>query len=412
MLLPVIPENPKNKRGYYRVGNVDTYSKLEAFKLAHATKQQVEYIFNDDVYSSCDWTKEPTASIDELYRQRAEQLRQKYDYIVLLYSGGADSHNMLMTFLTNNIHIDEIMQYVHQEGPGSSTDFGNSEINLVAYPTTQKLLNEYKVKGTKHRVVDYTKTVVDLPNLLTEDDIMYRARRWLSPNSIARGFITETFPEYKKMSQEGKKICFVWAIDKPCISGLFDPVTEKYHYAAMFPERGAGIGMELNFETESWKTDELFYWTPDLPEIVIKQCHMLINYVKTQPLDSSAFSAYQKRLPGTTIMEQYTVGHIKSENKFKFLHIDHAHRVLYRYWNIDTYTAGKSFSGIINHRDHWIWRNKNQFKVADLFLSVAKKMQNMPGWNGINNGMKDVHSRFYPLESIGPLSNYQKYIFC
>ena len=38
-----------------------------------------------------------------------------FDYIVLIYSGGVDSHTVLETFLKNNIHINEICSFGNPE---------------------------------------------------------------------------------------------------------------------------------------------------------------------------------------------------------------------------------------------------------------------------------------------------------
>ena len=97
--------------GYYQVGNYRTFSKLEAIEIEQATGETVHWNFNDEVYSCYDWTKEPepNTSISEFYRRRAQQLRDKYEYLVLMYSGGPDSQVILDTCLGNNIHIDEIV---------------------------------------------------------------------------------------------------------------------------------------------------------------------------------------------------------------------------------------------------------------------------------------------------------------
>ena len=70
------------------------------------------FCFNETVFKLIDWTVEPSQSLKELYVERCQQLRDKYDYLILSYSGGADSHEILYTFLENNIFIDEI-QVVH-----------------------------------------------------------------------------------------------------------------------------------------------------------------------------------------------------------------------------------------------------------------------------------------------------------
>ena len=63
------------------------------------------------MFSKCDWTTEPEPGVplSEYYRRRAQQIRDKYDYVVLLYSGGPDSNNILHAFVHNGIKIDEIV---------------------------------------------------------------------------------------------------------------------------------------------------------------------------------------------------------------------------------------------------------------------------------------------------------------
>jgi hypothetical protein len=95
------------KHGYYLVHGIKTLSKFEAWKLSGGDIDCVRFIFNDDVFEKEDWTEEPTEDIYELYAQRAIQLRKDYDYLVLMYSGGIDSHVMLKTFLENSIQIEK-----------------------------------------------------------------------------------------------------------------------------------------------------------------------------------------------------------------------------------------------------------------------------------------------------------------
>ena len=70
------------------------------------------YCFNEPTFKLIDWTVEPPQTLKQLYTERCQQLRDKYEYLILSYSGGADSHEILYTFFENDIFIDEI-QVVH-----------------------------------------------------------------------------------------------------------------------------------------------------------------------------------------------------------------------------------------------------------------------------------------------------------
>lgn len=102
-----------NHKGLYKVGNKAFTNKLEACLALNNIPgdHQIHWDYHDDVYKRAQWLHEPPVSIDELYKQRAIQLREQYDHLVLFYSGGADSHTILQTFINNNIKIDEVFVY-------------------------------------------------------------------------------------------------------------------------------------------------------------------------------------------------------------------------------------------------------------------------------------------------------------
>ena len=146
------------KYGYYLVHGIKTLSKFEAWKLSGGDMANIKFIFNDDVFEKEDWTAEPAEDIYELYAQRAIQLRKDYDYLVLMYSGGIDSHVMLKTFLENNIQIDEICTFSNTDVE-EKTGKLNQEVFNKAIPFVQTL--DLKKLGTKFRHIDIGKLVID-----------------------------------------------------------------------------------------------------------------------------------------------------------------------------------------------------------------------------------------------------------
>ena len=90
-----IEQNPK--LGYYTVGSEKFFSKPLALTRATETNQFPEWNFSNEIFGAQDWTITPAINIRELYRIRAQQLRDQYDYIRLEFSGGGDSN-----FFRNN----------------------------------------------------------------------------------------------------------------------------------------------------------------------------------------------------------------------------------------------------------------------------------------------------------------------
>jgi len=94
---------------------------------------KIHWDFNKKVFSLYDWTKEPVEDVNYFYDKRVKELRQQYDYIIFFYSGGYDSHNILKTFIDNNIHIDEIIKCIPRKDIMNEENGGLSPLSLTQY---------------------------------------------------------------------------------------------------------------------------------------------------------------------------------------------------------------------------------------------------------------------------------------
>ena len=93
----------------YKVGNNFFNNFYLATHNSMTTGNKVEFYCYNQLYSNYDWSVEPVESFDELMLQRALELREQYDRLILLWSGGTDSHTIYNVFAKNRIHIDEII---------------------------------------------------------------------------------------------------------------------------------------------------------------------------------------------------------------------------------------------------------------------------------------------------------------
>src|SRR5262245_7733265 len=104
---------PLQEFGYYLYKGQVFFNKYDAFERALAAGDfapAIEFRFHmPDQLGDC--TVEPEPSLADLYRARALRLRDQYDYLILMYSGGADATQVLMTFLNNGIHLDEVCTF-------------------------------------------------------------------------------------------------------------------------------------------------------------------------------------------------------------------------------------------------------------------------------------------------------------
>jgi hypothetical protein len=101
--------------GYYEYNNKRFYDRASAFDemlIDENYYASIQFRFGENTFQKINWEQEVTTSIDFLYRERAQFLRDKYKYLILSFSGGSDSTQILQTFLKHKIFIDEI-QIVH-----------------------------------------------------------------------------------------------------------------------------------------------------------------------------------------------------------------------------------------------------------------------------------------------------------
>ena len=87
------------------------HSKMQAYLAAKSDWSSVHFNLYDNVFTKYDWTQRPDIDIEDMYDRRIIQLREKYDYIRIGYSGGTDSTAMLRAAHRTGVHVDEIFVY-------------------------------------------------------------------------------------------------------------------------------------------------------------------------------------------------------------------------------------------------------------------------------------------------------------
>lgn len=377
----------QDRLGYYRVGDLKFYSKLEAIEMHVKTGTHPHWDFNEAVFTSYDWTQEPAEDILELYRQRAVQLREKYDHIVLMYSGGADSTTVLESFVNNNIHVDEVASYINYEATGDRDNYLNAEIFRVSVNKIDQLKEKYP--WLKYRLIDLTDLTLDLfGQHQTRFDWIYSMNMFFNPNAAARDQLALKIKEWADIIHAGKRFCIVWAHDKPRIQHENGVWTFRF---IDLIDNGPTV---KSISGQNPYADELFYWSPDLPKIVIKQCHLIKNYLSTDQVKDLPFVSLEKSdLAYRTI------------NGVRYWLSNHGvHRLIYPNWDIHTFSNGKPSSIIFSDRDFWFYNIENQNHLKKNWaVGLDKLWKMLPDYwkndpNDINHGLKACWSRNYYLE--------------
>ena len=150
------------KLGYYTVGGIEFDSKIRALTYANQIKVHPQWHFNDSEYDTYNWSIEPAASLDDLYDRRARQLREQYDYLILSYSGGADSHNILISFIRQGLHLDEIVVNTMEKGNKRSTIISKSNIKAENAAAEHELQTMPRLKEAARLIPNTKITICDL----------------------------------------------------------------------------------------------------------------------------------------------------------------------------------------------------------------------------------------------------------
>jgi hypothetical protein len=379
----------QNRLGCYRIGDQTFYSKLSAIEAHTRTGHHPHWDFNEEVFGACDWTQEPVESLDDLYRQRAQQLRDNYDYIVLAYSGGADSHNVLHTFLKNDIKLDEVVSYTNYDATGNTESWMNAEIFRVAAPHIDHIKQNYP--WLKYRLIDQTQLILDyFGDQHNKYRWIYENNMCISPNNTIKSNLPLLIKDYRDIIESGKRFCMLVGMDKPRI------FHEHGRYSFRFLDMIDISGNVSSMAGLKPYTDEMFYWTPDLPAIVIKQSHVILKYLKQDPVSQLPYVSTEKSDLA-----------YRTENNVKYWLSNHGvHALIYSHWNPDTFSIGKSPSPILTPRDRWFFNIESTNSVHENWQAGLQRLwELLPNYwrndpDSISAGVKGCWSRDYYLEKL------------
>lgn len=271
--------------GRYCVGGLRFINKYDALVFATQTNQPVTWDFNDAVFSCFDWTIPVTESIDELYRQRAQQIRDKYDYVSLFFSGGLDSTNVLHAFIDNDIQLDEVVMFkprYYSYDPNNTTTGGNlySELDFAATPHLQKYADGKRIKIRTIYFEDALDALLKNNAYVSQ----FHKLNWLTPTALARVAMAVTDLEWRGLYDAGKNVAHIQGIDRPILTKTDDGYSFSFKdYVNTFVFEPAETN-ETSEKIKAHQHHEFFYWTPDMPKLAIKQAQLTKQAWMSNPI--------------------------------------------------------------------------------------------------------------------------------
>jgi len=328
----------KKKLGWYEVKGTVYSNKYHALEQC-GPGEWPKWNFHDEAYSQEPWHVEPKEDLYELYRQRAMQIRLKYQNVILYYSGGIDSHAILNTFIEAKIPLDGI---IVSGSFGLNDDLAqgcNQEQLRVAKPYLDSLVAQGLITCPIH----YLDTV-DFHKKFEDENWVYACGQALTPQVYSYNFFWED-PWVQKFLLQGTT-CFIRGIDKPRV--VLENGKWYVSFLDVYIMSGTPTG-ELS-RKQDWDIQEYFFWTPEFTKIVNKQAHILINWFEenlteaecarltTKEAKTFKRGEYNKYVD-PLVYGRYVQQEIGGEKTY--------------------YSLGKPFSSNIWHKDFWFFKAKD-----------------------------------------------------
>lgn len=275
------------RHGYYEYNSQPFFNRervADEMALFQDFDSDLKFVFNPEIFDKINWDKPVGFNILDLYKARAVQLRQMYDYVILMFSGGSDSMQILHTFVKNKIKIDEIRIFSYDSMVQA---YGEDKIAL---DVNLKIFLEYKnaalatIEKIKHLIPDTIITHYDM----TDDCIREtKSKKYshfiregypgISAYSHSPRFFTVSANQYNVRNYK-ENSCLIYGVEKPIIKfnmstrelrfHFSDAVLRDYAYCRYYGRKDIKV--------------EPFYWSADFPLIPVKQTQMIREYLETE----------------------------------------------------------------------------------------------------------------------------------
>jgi hypothetical protein len=376
------------KLGYYTCHGHEFESKIQAMIVGQLYKSPVQWHFNNEVFDTHAWHVEPELTLDQLYDRRAREIREQYDYVILSYSGGSDSNNIVESFVRQGLHLDEIItnwaldaadKYIVRDPAERSTWNNIAEFHLHTKERLQWIQD--RMPMTKITINDTSRTIVD--SFLTAGDASWvkNKKEVLNANGT-NAYNYVYFSETRKMFDKGKKIAVILGLDKPKLK-----IVNKKLYL-YFTDKVANIASTQDHLAEYPNARTiLFYWSPDSVDMLTKQAHTVLKLVNSDEKYKNIFENQD---------QDYT----------RQVHEEILKNLIYSTWNPKWFQVVKSTRDWDNELDYWFSRGWAGTREHDIWQAgiahVAKSLGNNVALNpdGTIRGTKIIFSKLHYIGDV------------
>jgi hypothetical protein len=223
-----------------------------------------------------DWSTKPNYDLSLMYRLRAAQIRNRFDYVVFYFSGGSDSITALNAFVRNNIHIDEILIYVNLD----TTDIKINNLYAVNYLKSIGYKGFVNVVNLNFSVIGEILKDQTWKNYECSSGLLHSFYRW-------RIEFYENYGYVKPIKREGN-VAHVFSGLFPTIQQIEDNYYANISIQSVIPAAGNPDNVQ-------------FFTTNDMPALHVKQSHVLA-----------------KKIAAMNVKQNYDQDELKDQDESKF----------------------------------------------------------------------------------------------
>ena len=337
--------------GKWLVGELEFTNKYQALLHATKTNQDIKFVYFDEAWNTFDRSILGKISLKDLYRQRAQQIRDNYDYLILYFSGGADSYNVLRSFIDNKILLDEvcvkwpmvtIKSQLYKPNTIDTSSFNYlSEWDYAIKPVLDELSRTHP--DIKIVISDWSE------NLSYETyslDLFQNVNNW---NDVEIPFMRAYSKNENLMLDKGKTVCSIYGIDKPIIA------YKANKWFMNFTDISTGMGIPSDINPTG---TEYFYWSPKFPILAFEQAHRLASYIDNNPQIKKYFNIAESK----TWDVEFSRLALKTRN-------DIINSIIYDTWN-GNFQSSKPIIPDRADKQFWIFNHPEVRHIRDCFLDT------------------------------------------
>ena len=207
---------------------------------------------------------------------------------------------------------------------------------------------------TKITVHDFSKDLLD-DKLYWDENYIFWVGDYLGPGCITR-YSHNTQIESLRNFDKGKSVGLIFGIDKPKV------ILDNKKFYAYFIDRPTHSPLPSTV-TNGWDNIriEFFYWTPDLPKLVIKQAHEIVRWF-SRPENTGL------RPILNFIKQSHPTNRTMYETVIK--------AIVYTDYDLNTFQANKPTQAVAEEWEDWFYKdyaNSKGFNIWKRGLEHIKK---------------------------------------